>query len=897
MKTLAVEVLQTSGMDCGPAALKSLLAGLGVSVNYERLREACRTSADGTSIDALEDLTLGLGLEAYQEMAPLDDALTMLQRRAPCIAVVNTASGAPHFVVVWRVGRWFVQLMDPARGRTFVTRGAFRAQLHAHRQRFELAMFREWWPGTAWHDVVVSRAARMGFSARLEQATTATDLQHLEAALRLSHRLLERGHVTRQDAPALVEGLVEMQASASEDEPAPLPALLRPLASDAADELSVTGAVVLVVRPQPARHPGAVESHESSRLAHLVGADPPSAGSILWRIMSSNARGLVTSLGVLVVVLVAVALLEMFALRAAFNAGSVLSLPQQRLAGVSIYFAIVAAALFLDTLLSVGIARLGRAMELRTRLALLEKLPRLPDKYFRSRPMSDVTQRSTGLFQVKAVPLAFFTLVRSSIEIVTSCIALIAVFPAGAGYALAGLFFGCVAPYLSVRVREQLEVRAQTHASSLAGLYLDALLGLTPLRTHGGQLAFRHRQDEHLADWRRESTRAVTMLSAVEGVQAVFTLAIVTGLLLRFLREGENQGALLLVVFWALRLPLQARAFSTAVQRLPQIRASLARLVEPLTADETTPYAELSDERTMVFAQRPGIALRVMDLSVMLGTKQVLNRVSVEIRPGERVAIVGNSGAGKSSLISAILGLIDADTGDIRVDGIPLDRFDVGRLRRETVWVDPVVQLWDQPIIDNIRFGNAAGARFPLHPVIEALDLKDLLQRLPDGMATPLGESGTRVSGGEGQRVRAARALLRRGARLVLLDEAFRGLERATRCKLSRAVRSRVGRATVLEVTHDVADTQDFDRVVVIEDGRLVEQGTPAKLLADPASRYAALVRDDELTQRDVWSATHWKRFVVGGNGQIDVHPAYADASHGEPATERVVAGDGASSP
>ena len=121
---LVPETLQTSAMDCGPAALKALLAGLEVPVNYERLREECRTGADGTSIDALEDLCVGLGLEAFQEMAPVSDAIDVLERKCPCILVVKGGGGAPHFIVVWRTLGRFVQIMDPARGRQWVPRRA-----------------------------------------------------------------------------------------------------------------------------------------------------------------------------------------------------------------------------------------------------------------------------------------------------------------------------------------------------------------------------------------------------------------------------------------------------------------------------------------------------------------------------------------------------------------------------------------------------------------------------------------------------------------------------------------------------------------------------------------------------------------------------------------------------
>src|SRR6266571_1629675 len=114
---LAPEVVQTSSMDCGVAAIKCLLEGFGIRVSYGRLREACQTDVDGTSIDTLEEIAEQLGLGARQILIPLDHVLLNDAEALPAIAVVRNAAGVAHFLVAWRRHGPVVQVMDPARGR------------------------------------------------------------------------------------------------------------------------------------------------------------------------------------------------------------------------------------------------------------------------------------------------------------------------------------------------------------------------------------------------------------------------------------------------------------------------------------------------------------------------------------------------------------------------------------------------------------------------------------------------------------------------------------------------------------------------------------------------------------------------------------------------------------
>jgi ATP-binding cassette subfamily B protein len=159
---LAPEVVQTSAMDCGPAALKCLLDGFGLPASYGRLREACQTDVDGTSIDTLEDLANDVGLVAEQVLLPVDHVLISAADVLPAIVVVRQPGGLLHFVVAWRRHGRFVQIMDPATGRRWLRAAAFADDLFVHTMPVSAAAWQAWTRSEMFLDAVRARATRAG---------------------------------------------------------------------------------------------------------------------------------------------------------------------------------------------------------------------------------------------------------------------------------------------------------------------------------------------------------------------------------------------------------------------------------------------------------------------------------------------------------------------------------------------------------------------------------------------------------------------------------------------------------------------------------------------------------------------------------------------------------------
>jgi ABC-type multidrug transport system fused ATPase/permease subunit len=342
-----------------------------------------------------------------------------------------------------------------------------------------------------------------------------------------------------------------------------------------------------------------------------------------------------------------------------------------------------------------------------------------------------------------------------------------------------------------------------------------------------------------------------------------------------------DAGSVLLLAYWALNLPVLGEEIAMMVRQYPHFRNLTLRLLEPLGGPEESRIADCGlrlDDKEAAGSQQnadvvllesaisnpqsaivKGVCVSLDAVTVRASGHMILEDLDFNIAAGSHVAVVGVSGAGKSSLLGLLLGWHRVASGCVCVDGEPLDAARLDRLRNETAWVDPAVQLCNASLINNLLYGTSPDAAPALGAVVEGAGLTDVLQRLPEGLQTPLGEGRGRQSGGQGQRVRLGRALVRSDARLVLLDEPFRGLDREQRRALLRRARQVWREATLLCVTHDIGETRDFERVLVIEAGRVVEDGCPAAL-AEAPSRYRALLDAEQALQSELWSGENWRR-------------------------------------
>jgi ABC-type multidrug transport system fused ATPase/permease subunit len=303
------------------------------------------------------------------------------------------------------------------------------------------------------------------------------------------------------------------------------------------------------------------------------------------------------------------------------------------------------------------------------------------------------------------------------------------------------------------------------------------------------------------------------------------------------------------------------RALARLARTLARGAASRERVLEVLDSGEVVPEAA---RPLPAGPPRQGLALRGVWFAYAEGAP-VLRHLDLEVAAGERVCVVGPTGAGKSTLLALLLRFYDPEAGAVELDGTDLRDLELGSLRRQFALVPQDPWMLDGTVADNVAFGGSSGGRTPprmdqasprderLEAVAAQTGLHELIQRLPEGWNTQIGEGGVRLSGGQRRRVALARAILR-DASVLLLDEPTSGLDAASEQAVIDALDRAAEGRTVLSVSHRLRLAARADRVVVLDGGRVVEQGPPRELLA-AGGAYARL-----------WSLQHPTELAMSGN-------------------------------
>ena len=366
-------------------------------------------------------------------------------------------------------------------------------------------------------------------------------------------------------------------------------------------------------------------------------------------------------------------------------------------------------------------------------------------------------------------------------------------------------------------------------AAAVDGEMVDVINNMPLVRAFCG-LSFEH--DRFDATVNRETTargRSLRYLEKLRLTHAAVTVALIIALLAWAITlwqsGGASTGDVVLVCTLGLSILNATRDLAVA---LVDVTQHVARLTEAI-ATLLLPH-ELRDHPEAEPLVKSGAAITFNNVSFRYpGGLGVFDKFSLRIQPGQRVGLVGQSGGGKSSLFVLLQRFYDVQHGDITIDGQDISRVTQQSLREAISVVPQDISLFHRSIMENIRYGRPSATDDEVLRAAIAARC-DFVESLPEGLATMVGDRGVKFSGGQRQRIAIARAFLK-DSPILLLDEATAALdsesEEAIREALSRLMRGR----TVIAIAHRLATLRNFDRVVMLKSGKIIEDGPPDRLM------------------------------------------------------------------
>ncbi|HEY0061078.1 MAG TPA: lipid A export permease/ATP-binding protein MsbA [Telluria sp.] len=313
------------------------------------------------------------------------------------------------------------------------------------------------------------------------------------------------------------------------------------------------------------------------------------------------------------------------------------------------------------------------------------------------------------------------------------------------------------------------------------------------------------------------ATVPITQTATAMAVSVVIVIAMSTGM-----TQGDFVGFITMMLM--LLAPLKSLVgVNGPLQRgMASAEIMFAMIDAPLEADPGTRVIERS---------RGHLRFENVRFRYALNNPLALDDVTLEIKPGETVALVGMSGGGKSTFVNLVTRFYSPESGSITLDGVPYQDLTLASLRAQLAMVSQNVVLFDDTLGANIAYGEDQPDAARLRAAIKAAHLEDVVAGLSEGVDTPIGENGARLSGGQRQRVAIARAIYK-DAPILILDEATSALDNESERAVQSALDTLMAGRTTLVIAHRLSTVEGADRIVVLDQGRIVESGKHAELLA-----------------------------------------------------------------